>query len=223
MSVNWRFWRLQINSTNDPVFVAVEFIKISATAGGATILTGGTPSASSEFSGTYDAAKAFADDSTYWATSATPTLPHWIQYDLGSGNAATGRFLEIRAYSATQYTPLEITLQGSADGSTWVDLMSVDIASYASGARWYVAAKTVRVPFGFIVSGNSTHDDASATQRVLVLDFATGALIESVVPDSGTGDYQCVLVLDTADVLVVHLGDSGYRPAADGPITPALR
>lgn len=219
MSVNWRYWRLHVVTVTSATYVAVEFMKISATAGGATILTGGTPTASSEFSGSFNAAKAFIDDTQYWSTTASPTLPQWIQYDIGS--AATGRYLEIRAFSATDYAPLQIILKGSSDGSTWVDLLSINVTSYAVTGRWYVATKTVRIPFGHIVSGNSTHSDTTEIQRVLINNWTTGAFIDSVVPDSA-GDWESV-VTGTADVLVTHIGDSGYRPLADGPITPATR
>ena len=222
MSVNWRAWRLAVDSTQNPAytFCGVQYFSVSATAGGASIFTGGTVSASSEYSPSFPASQAFDDDGTHWIPS---TLPAWVQYDRGAGNTTVGRFLDVRGYPPDQgYSPKLLRLQGSADGSTgWTDLLSVDILGYTSADRWYVSSGTLRIPFGHIVSGNSTHSDTTEVQRVLINDWTTGVLIDSVAPDSA-GDWQSIYT-GASDVLVTHIGDSGYQPIADGPVTPANR
>lgn len=221
MSVNWRAWRLAVDSVQNPAytFCGVQYFSVRATAGGASIFTGGTASASSEYSPSFPASQAFDDDNTHWIPS---TLPACVQYDRGAGNTTVGRFLDVRGYPPDHgYSPKLLRLQGSNDGSTWTDLLSVDILGYTPADRWYLTAGTLRIPFGHIVSGNSTHSDTTAAQRVFINNWTTGALIDSVVPD-GAGAWQSV-VTGAADVLVTHIGDSGHRPLADGPVTPAAR
>jgi hypothetical protein len=224
MSVNWRYWRLAIDSIQTPALglSAIEYWKVSATAGGTSIFTGGTPSASSDYgSAPYEADKAFDDDAVYWL-SAAAGVPSHVQYDRGSGNATTGRWLEMRPYPPNAgYAPKLLRLQGSSDGSTWTTLLSVDIAGYAATDRWYLTTGTLRIPFGHIVSGNSTHSDTTEVQRIFINDWTTGALVDKVIPDSA-GDWESI-VTGPDDVLVTHIGDSGYRPLADGPVTPATR
>ena len=222
MSVNWRYWRLACDTIQTPAsgYVVIEYFKVSATAGGASIFTGGTASASSEFNPSYPASNAFTNDASFW-NSAAAGVPGWLQYDLGSGNAAVGRFLDLRPYTSNRaYSPKLLRLQGSNDGSTWDDLLSIDIQGYTSSDRWYLTTDTLRIPFGYIVSGNGTHSDTTAVQRVFINDWTTGALIDSVVPDSA-GHWQSTL--PTSDVLVTQIGDSGYQPISDGPVTPAAR
>lgn len=223
MSMNYRYWKLEsvdIQSGTGP-FVLIEYLKITATAAGATLLTGGTASASSEYNSTYLAANAFVDDTTSWAC-VTSGLPATLTYDMGVGISVTGRYLELRGYTPNHiYSPKHIRLFGSNDGTTWVELLDVTINGYASTDRWVVVAGTVRIPFGFTVSGNSKHDDGTAVQKILVSDWSTGKLIDTVYPVVN-GNWICDIVPE-GDVAVIHIGDSGYEPAVDGPVTPALR
>ena len=225
MSVNWRAWRLVIDTIQNGSgpYVIIEYFAVTATVGGASIFSGGTASASSEFSGAYVAANAFDDNSTSWAT-LSGGLPGHVQYDRGSGNSTAGRFLYVRGYPANHvYSPKIMRLQGSADGSTgWTTLVEVDIAGYTLFDKWVIASNgTLLIPFGHIVSGNSTLSSGAPAQRVLVSDWASGKLIDSKVPDAA-GNWQSVIV-GSADVLVTHIGNSGYKALADGPVTPALR
>lgn len=223
MSVNWRAWRLEVATTQGGIDLLVEYFAVTDTVGGASIFTGGTASATSGYNGAYVAANAFDDNSTAWAPT-TGALPASVMYDRGSGNATTGRFLYVRGYQGNNsYSPKIMRLQGSADGSTgWTTLVEVDIAGYTLVDRWVTdSGSNLLIPFGHIVSGNSTHSDTTEVQRVFINDWTTGELVDKVIPDSA-GDWQSIVV-GSSDVLVTHIGDSGYQPISDGPVTPAAR
>lgn len=116
----YRYWRLNITANNGRGTTQVAEVELRATVSGANIATGGTPSASSEFSFLFDAAKAFDNNtSNYWST-ATSVVAAWLRYDLGVGNASVVAQYAIRARSdANNGTPSAWTLEGSEDGSVW--------------------------------------------------------------------------------------------------------
>ena len=87
---------------------------------GDNFITGGTPSADTEFSGDYDAAKACDGNvSTYWSSTNT-THPHWWKYDLGAAVTKTARKLTLNLANATHLR--NFTLQGSNDDSAWTTI-----------------------------------------------------------------------------------------------------
>ena len=149
---NFRFWRLAVDSIQSPALLVtgIEYFKVSATAGGASIFTSGTPSASSEYNATFAAARAFDDDTTYWSNSpGAGSIPAHVQYDRGAGNATVGAFLELRAYPPNHgYSPKLLRLLGSNDGATWADLLSVDILGYTLSNQYVIdSLGTLRIPF----------------------------------------------------------------------------
>ena len=72
---------------------------------------------------------------------------------------------------------------------------------------------------GLSVFGESVLDTGVAANKVFVYNYATGALIAAVTPNITTGAWRLNLQ-STDEVLVTHIGPSGYRPLSDGPITP---
>ncbi len=147
---NYRYWRLAVDSIQTPSLfvVGIQYFKVSVASGGASIFTGGTPSASSEYSASYTAARAFDDDNTLW-TSILGGIPGYVQYDLGAGNATSAAFLEVRAYPPNHsYSPKLLRLQGSNDGATWTDLLSVNILGYSTSDAYVIDSYgTLRIPF----------------------------------------------------------------------------
>lgn len=223
--MTWRYFKFNISAVISGTEAAMESLILSATSGGSQLLTGGTATASSEFSGTYVAANAFTATTDYWYSQAGGALPHWIKYDLGSGNTATPRYIKLTPYTGVisgGFYPTAFTLQGSDDDSSWTTLLTASGVAYQPTDRWYAGSdRTIEIPFGHKIAGNSTHSDTDPTHRVVVFDWTTGRWIDTVTPD-GAGDFETVFV-GSGDVGVVHIGDSGYQPRADGPITPSAR
>ena len=123
----YRYYRLNITANNgDTSFTSVEDLYLCATAGGSQAATGGTPSASTEYSSSFDAAKAFDGIGTsQWFTASGSAVPSWLQYDLGAGNEVAVVEYTIAAYTGEAgRAPKDWELQGSVDGSTWVTLDS---------------------------------------------------------------------------------------------------
>lgn len=92
---------------------------------GTNIFTGGTPSASSEYSG-FPATDAFdgsyvSDDS--WC-SATGQWPALLQYQLPAPK--TMRFYKVAPYDAAGYGADDWTIEGSNDGTNWDTLDTVE-------------------------------------------------------------------------------------------------
>lgn len=206
----------------------MESLVLSTTSGGTQLMTGGTASASTTHT-TYTADKAFTSSTDYWYSSSTSIAPpHWVKYDLGSGNTATPRFLKMTPYSpayaggSNPYFPTDCELQGSDDDSTWTTLAAFTDLRWVPGSRWYVGNGTtlvLEVPIGYQIAGNSTHSDGDPTRAVVVFDWATGTWIDTLTPDNA-GDFGSMFV-GSADIGLLHMGDSGYAPWTDGPITPS--
>lgn len=219
--ITWRYFRLYITAVTSGSEVGINLMKLSATSGGSSLLTGGTATASSQYSGSYLPSYAFDATSNYWYSQGSTAPPHWLKYDMGSGNTASPRYLYLEPYTtATPTHPYSFELQGSDDDSAWTTLLSATAVGYGVTDRWSTGtAPRIELPFGYKVAGNSTHDDTDPTSRVVVFNWTTGRWIDTVTPD-GAGDYFSVFT-GPNDVGVVHIGDSGYQPQADGPITPS--
>lgn len=108
----YSFIRLVLTS---PSYGSAVEIEMSAVVGGADLCTGGTPFASSTYSG-YPASLAFDDSlgTGYWCSSS-PSNPQHIGYEFASPQAIT----EVRFTPSISYPPTEVVVQGSNDGSTW--------------------------------------------------------------------------------------------------------
>lgn len=233
--MTWRYFRLYITRTESPstpgtatTDVAMESLVLSATSGGAQLMTGGTASASTLYSGAYPASYGFTSATDYWYSQAGLAPPHWLKYDLGAGNTATPRFLKMTPYSPASiggyhpYFPVNFELQGSDNDSTWTTLAAFTDLRWVPGSRWYAGNGTtlvLNIPIGHRVAGNSTHSDGDPTRAVVAFDWATGAWIETMTPDDA-GDFSSNFV-GPDDVGLLHMGDSGYQPVTDGPITPS--
>ena len=106
-------------------------VSVETSTSGVNFCVGGTASASSEYSG-YPASDAFSS-SNFWASSAIETYPHWIKYDLGSGNTKIAQQYKLTARNPS-YNPSSAWLfQGSNDDSSWTDIDSQSSISWSSG------------------------------------------------------------------------------------------
>lgn len=68
----------------------------------------------------------------------------------------------------------------------------------------------------YAVSGNVLEDGAPVVRTVRAYDAATGALLGETLSDAN-GEYSIQLD-SSADVLVMALGNTGYRPLVHGPV-----
>ena len=214
-------YRLLVTRTSStlagsPGYVTVNDFDLWTTAGrsdarlGAT--AGATFSASGQYAGQPPGLAFDGNASTYWESDNAVAASRWLRIDLPS--AVVVHSFYINSISYPNEIPRDFKLQGSNDGTTWVDLFSV---------TGWVTTPTVREGQYFAISltllGTSVLDTGVAAVRVLVHEWGTGKLITSVTPNPSTGAWSCVLS-EPGDVLVTHIGPSGYRPISDGPVTP---
>jgi len=87
------------------------------------VLTGGTASADNEYSGDYNADKAFDNnEGTRWATQPT-AYPHWLKYDLGVSVTKTVSKIRIKMYTDANNDSKSFTFAGSNNDSDWTTLL----------------------------------------------------------------------------------------------------
>jgi hypothetical protein len=133
---SYRYFRLDITANNGANNLNISEFEVRTSAGGASVLTGGTPSASENtFPSTNGPEKAFDGSSTtFWATAASSTTG-WLQYDLGLGNEVVAAEYAVQIATSTTRTPRDFTLQGSNDGSSWTVLDTRTSETWTSAAQ----------------------------------------------------------------------------------------
>lgn len=96
------------------------------------------PLSSSDYSATYNAAKAFdGNDGTYWR-GASSAGPEWIGAELFFAKAVT----KARIHTGTGYRPRAYAIEGSDDGTTWVEIATGELAS-STGWQDVIFSNTV--------------------------------------------------------------------------------
>lgn len=143
-----RYWRLFISSVASSTSVAIGELILATTAGGASVATGGTASASST-TGVNAASRAFdgtLSSSNYWqslllytGTNVDGTVRgcEWLQYDFGSGNDKD--IAEIRIYFpaggsiATSVSPSSFVLYYSDNGLNWTRQKAWNLQTFTAG------------------------------------------------------------------------------------------
>lgn len=118
-----RYWRLHISASASGQYATIGEIVYAESPGGAQAATGGTVSASSELAGN-EAVEAF--DGTVatgngWVPNTSLVFPHWITYDMGSGNdidVVEMRITSPAGVTLTHY-PTAMVLLYSDDGLNW--------------------------------------------------------------------------------------------------------
>ena len=81
------------------------------------VLTGGTASAISYYSSTYEPSNGCNDNDSPWASASIAHTPAWWQYDLGDGVSKTVNILRIRSNVTAGSIATSFILYGSNDGS----------------------------------------------------------------------------------------------------------
>ena len=83
----------------------------------------GVASASSEYSSSYEAWKAFSFSATSWASTVADMPDVWLKYDFGSGVTKTVKCYIIQSHqSVPTCNPKNWTFEGSNNGSDWTIL-----------------------------------------------------------------------------------------------------
>src|SRR5512139_3935661 len=121
-------WRIYVTTYVSGGYANVAEMEMRGSAGGSDLCTGGTPSASSEYTGN-EATKAFDDDTgTFW--SSNNFLPEWLKYTFSSAQDIVEYYIYPR--SATNWMPTAWKLQ-YYDGANWVDQDIRSGISWTSG------------------------------------------------------------------------------------------
>lgn len=206
---SYRYYRLLFR---DATYTAINEIGLYAANNGTgtNLLTGSTATASGSYSGTSPSNAIDGNTSTYWE-SLTNTSLQWISFDLGSAQSV--KSIKITSTTYPSEVPRNFEFQVSNDGSSWKT-----VGFFVFGTAGVTQTNKVQA-LDLYVGGSSTITGGTASQKVLIYNWSTGALIGSIVPFTG-GAYEWRFESSGIDVMVVHIGPSGYRPTSDGPITP---
>lgn len=206
----YRYYRLVFLDTT---YTAINEISMHAAAdgSGANLLSGATASSNGSFSPSTPSMAIDGNTSTFWE-SATSTPGNWIAFDLGSAQTVASLKTTSTAYPGE--VPRNFYFQVSLDGSSWTT-----IGFFAHGTNG-VAHTDKLLDMSRHIAGVSTVSGGGASHRVLIYDWTSGTLVASIVPfSSGAFEFR---VASTNDLLVTHIGPSGFRPLSDGPITPGV-
>lgn len=137
-----RYWRIRIRVTGGGANGGIGELQMRTSIGGANVVSGGTASASTIFSASYTAAKAFDGLTTdtgvgnAWAALAMGggagqgSYP-WLMYDFGAGNAKDIAEIVIFAPGASglgaNELPTQFDWQYSDDNVTWVTQRAITV------------------------------------------------------------------------------------------------
>lgn len=133
----------------------------------------------------------------------------WLKLELA--NAAVARSIKVTPSSYTNEYPVIFHIEGSNDNVEWAKLFESKALPVSGPVEYTRTISTY-------VGGLSRLEDGRPGNRVLIHNWATGALLGATVPDA-VGNWFYSVDYGT-EVLVTHIGPSGYEPKSDGPITP---
>lgn len=123
-------------------------------------------SASSIFSGTFDAFKAFDGTSGYWV--GTGSGVDWLEIDTGSGNThlLNNYSIQVNTIPEPNRAPKNWTMEGSNDGSSWATLDTrTNETSWGSGeVRNYHCTGVTTAYRYFRLNVSANNGDATFTQ-----------------------------------------------------------
>lgn len=219
MATAYKFYRILFkkNSSGDLRYYAVNTLNLytSADGSGLDVAPSGVVTANGSYSATTTPDKAIdGDPATYFESSnrVTAGSDGWLQLEFPYALVIRSLRIISTAY-VTEY-PRDFLFQGSADGVNWVTVASFVDFMVTGGAT------TRLVPTLLQVRGTSKLESGVASNRVLIHNWTTGALIRSITPEAD-GSFFYMATDTTTQVMVTHIGPSGFRPICDGPITPS--
>lgn len=144
-----RYWRIYVTASNGTTWhQAGSEMQMATALGGANVCTGGTAISSGD-EGSFPASNLFDGSTTNFHQWLGSTLPKWVGYDFGAGNAKDIVELRMRSHSDwVDRMPSAFEFQYSDDGASWTTLWTMN----GQGANWSSAAYTT-------FTGNTRYDD----------------------------------------------------------------
>lgn len=172
---------------------------------------GATATASSNVNATSDASKAIdGNASTYWeTTSAAGDKTFTVELPV----AKKVRKLIITATTYQSEMPSNFIFQGSNDNINWTNLKSVTRGTFNNVNSYIELLSTV-------VGGKSVLDSGDPSLKVILYNWQTMQYLIHTTPNA-SGDWFLYLN-DPSDLLITHIGPSGFQPISDGPVTPMV-
>ena len=168
---------------------------------------GATATASSNYNATTDAPKATDNNaSTYWESTSTQS-DKWFKIELPIAKKV--RKLVITTTTYKNEMPVGLIVQGSNDDINWTNLKTVN-----KGAVPDSYTELLNIAVG----GKSVLDSGDPSLRVIIYDWVTMQYLTHTTPNA-SGDWFLYLN-GISDVLITHIGPSGFQPISDGPVTP---
>lgn len=129
------YWRIHCARSSDGnfTFSAAE-IEMRATPGGADQCTGGTPTAHSNFSSSFDAPKAFDNNAaTLWSANGS-TSNGWLKYQFASPVTVAEVMIQARNDGSAGQTPRYGQIEFSDDNVVWNTAWSFALAAFTAGS-----------------------------------------------------------------------------------------
>lgn len=121
------YFRIQCTANNGGSLDQITEIEVAQTAGGTNVCTGGTATASNQYTD-YGPVRAFdgVKNDNYYAWVGTGAKPYWVQYQFVSPVAiAEVRLWGPSVSSIWNRGPKDFTIEGSNDGTNWTVLKTV--------------------------------------------------------------------------------------------------
>lgn len=210
-------WKILITKTvsggeGSVGYAAISELRAYANAAGTgpNLFVSGSASAITT-NGSYLPANAFdGSESTTWESGSATAAAKWLRYDLPAPVEIRSIYLSHTSWNGE--LPDNFTVQASNDGTEWSDITRVE------GFKAKTSATGGQLAWGMRVGGSSRLDTGQRSVGVYIHSWPTGILRAKVVPDAA-GDWVFYPWIEE-DVLVTHIGPSGYRPLSDGPVTP---
>lgn len=134
-----RYWRIHFtgSTSGSDLLISLYEVELRATPGGLDQCTGGVAAASHADATAY---RLFDDNpSSYWINGG-PSVPNWVHYDFGAGNAVVVGELRLLPRSGVQ-APQSFALLGSDDQVNWEE-----VASWSGVTDWISGVEKLFVP-----------------------------------------------------------------------------
>jgi hypothetical protein len=201
-----RHWRLYCRANNSETqIINIRELEFRESIGGADNTSGGTASASSETAfGLGPASAAFNNTgSDNWQSHNSQSLPQWIKYDYGSGNAKDNVEMRITCGSPTLH-PVSWDLQYSDDNSNWTTLFSQE-----NETGWANAGDQKTFSSG----DSPTANGANTFWRVRVTDSESGSATQIArlqLREIGGGSDVCTGGKAFASTATNHPADNAF-------------